>query len=161
MSGLTIPKQCFLDWQQLLSSAQKEPFFCETSDPFVTLPQHRWEVVAFVLLLGRVGFHHWALCHTAQPCQQQLSPQSSVKSGSPNIIFWITEITAGNQGSIYPEINPEAAEIPVGHKSPDAATLQDPEKFAVVSENFWWALLWGRMRAPSASGTTSIIHFKL
>lgn len=28
-------------------------------------------------------------------------------------------------------LNPGAAEIPVGHKGPDAVTLQDPEKFAV------------------------------
>lgn len=64
----------------------------------------------------------------------QLSPQSCVKSGSTNRTFCITEITVRNQGcptTVYPEINPEAAETPVGHNSPDAVTLQDPEKFAV------------------------------
>lgn len=64
-------------------------------------------------------------------CPAQLSPQSCVRLGSTNRTFCKTEVTVGNQGCVYPEINPGAAEIPVGHKSPDAVTPQDPEKFAV------------------------------
>lgn len=63
----------------------------------MTLPWHRWEVVAFVLVLGRAGFH-WALVHTVQPCQQQLSPQPCVKLGSTKKTFCVIDITAGKSG---------------------------------------------------------------
>lgn len=153
------------------SCVQRERPLCKTSDPFVNLPQQRHEMDGFCLgpakswLPPRPSWLH----RTALPATGLTSIVCKLKQPQCNSQhICITTATAGNQGcstSVNLEINIEAAEIPVGDRSPDVMTHEDPWKFAVFrhcSQKTFCGLSCGEgYEFPATSSTTSITQFKL
>lgn len=143
MNALTMlgsSRLLFLSGASLIDSSscvQRQRPLCKTSEPFVNLPQQRYEIDGFCLGPARSWLpprppwlHHTALLATGLTLMVCKIKQPQCNSQH----ICITKTTAWNQGcptSVSLEINIEAAEIPVGDRSPDAMTQKDPWKFAV------------------------------